>query len=384
MGITLARPVGGQLATGDPFRYDATRLARFRTARDAAQAGGAPLDILFVGDSIFEGSNQTVVTGRWINKMMALVRARWQPAGVVGGEGYIPAAYQSATMVQRVSTTGTAAFVAGVNFGLGVVRYLRLQAAATASFTFTGTGVDIICSKGTAGRTYNLTVDGVSDPGNPIDTQGSTNLGANSGAVKQIRGLSAGSHTVVITAVSNSVFLEGFMVYNGDETKGLRAWESGASGARAADFKEVQASYWYGEYSFPQPDLVVVGFGANDRGSPTRVRVTPRQFRSDLEDLIQAVRGQVAIDPSIILWEFANPAGGGYETGSFLGAYQDFIQQARKLARDDGKITLFDAATVMGDQASGANTLVDTDHVHPTAAGHTALAAAMDALLASA
>lgn len=388
MSVALVRggSTGGLLPGGDPFRFDATRLGRFRTAKTIAQGGGSPLDIVFAGDSIFEGSNQTTAAGRWINKMMALIRTRWQPAGVAGGAGYAPADYQSTTMTGPVTFAGTTAnaTTAAANFGLGAVRFIRMAAAATATFTFTGTGVDIICSKGTAGRTYTYTVDGGAASGT-IDTQGTVNLGANSGHVQQIRGLAAGSHTVVITVgAANYVFLEGFMVYNGDESTGIRAWESGAAGARAADFKEIQASYWYGEYALPQPDLVVVGFGANDYGTPTRVRVTPRQYAADVLDLIQTIRAQCVIEPSIVVWEPAQPAGSSYNTGAFLGQFSDYAQALRQMAKTDGRITLFDAAAVMGDQSSGANTLVDADKVHPSAAGHTALAAAMDALLAAA
>ncbi|MCW3766485.1 GDSL-type esterase/lipase family protein [Paenarthrobacter sp. PAE-2] len=60
------------------------------------QVGGvasAPVDILFVGDSTMEGARAATRATRWIDQVVAKLRAKYQPAGVAGGVGYTPAIY---------------------------------------------------------------------------------------------------------------------------------------------------------------------------------------------------------------------------------------------------------------------------------------------------
>ena len=383
--VLAAASSSGQIETStDAFRFDETQLAHYKTAI-AAQAS-VPVNILCIGDSIVEGTSVSTLPSRWVQVMLAGIRAS---LGISGGVGYVPTYYASSTMTDLVTFTGTTQQTASTvtYFGLGG-RHTRMSAAATASFTFSGTGCDIIAARGSGGSTFTYTVDGGASQG-PVST---TNASLDqSGSVTQIRGLADGAHTVIVTAAANFIYLEGFMVYAGDEASGVRLWESGHSSWRTADFIETQvtgqAGTWYDGYGLADPDLVVIALGTNDYGiSTVGSRLTPRQYRTNLEALLHAVRGQSVNDPSIVLWEPAfrgdNPA--VLSNGSVLGTWPDFIQQIRQLAERDGKITLFDANAVMGDQSTGANPLTNADKLHPSAAGHTALGQAMAALLASA
>ena len=383
--LSLESRIGLIPSSTDPFRFDSTRLAAYKAAIAARQT--TPVNILEIGDSITEGSNETALGARWVDVLRTKLRTAYQPAGVTGGIGFVPADYQSATLADPVSFGGAASDrPAGSYVGLGAVRYKRMPTGATATFTFTGTGLDIICTGVTSNGTYTRTIDGGSA------VAASSNIGAtkNSGAIEPVRGLSASSHTVVVSVTSGYLYHEGFFVYNGDEAKGIRMVESGASGARATDFVEpglntAGNAYWYGEYQPYPASLVSIAFGTNDYASPTRSRQSPRAFRAALEDLIEGVRAQSPLDPSIVLWEPAKPVGSSYVgVGTFVGRWSDYIQAIRQVAARDGRIAIFDAAAVMGDQAVNANGYTNADGLHPSTAGHAALGQGMFDLLQAA
>jgi lysophospholipase L1-like esterase len=317
------------------------------------------------------------------------LRTAYQPGGVTGGFGYIPTVYALAgpPTPTLVSLTGTQNQPVNNYYGLGN-RFRALSAAATATVTFTGTGLDILCAKGPSTGSISYTVDGGASVG-PVSTTTGGSLQP-SQTIAAIRGLSAGAHTVVVTASVNTVYLEGFYAYNGDESLGVRGFDAGHYGYKTTDFIEtgysssVNGSFnGYAQFS---PDLVVVALGTNDFGAATAgSRVSPRQYRDNLRDLLTALRGAISQSFSVVLWE---PALRGDLTtvrsnGALRGQWADYVDAVRQVARADAAVTLFDAAAVMGDQ-SGTNPLVGADKLHPTDAGHAALATAMFSLLSAA
>jgi lysophospholipase L1-like esterase len=367
----------GPIGTGDAFRFDSTRLSAFKTALTTVTA--SPVDIIHVGDSITEGDTVTLAQ-RWQDLLTASLRATY-PSGVAGGAGFAPAQYIGTTLVDVHTYTGTHSL--SVPLGLGQ-RAQRISSSGTVSRTFTGTGVDFFYTTGSTGAaTVTPTIDGVAQA--PFSTTTTDTMGGN---VYSVRGLAAGSHTVSLATSANYLYFEGSTVYNGDEAKGVRQWDAGHAGWRSQDFVEVTTSS-YMAYRTIVPDLVTINLGTNDWGLGSNVatganrqaRVSPKIFERNLRDIISGIRGNVTSDPSIILFEPGMR--GTPPTPAVQGRWVDYIQAIRRVAREDGRITLFDVAAVIGDQ-SGTNALVQSDKTHPTPTGHAAINTALVSLIQAA
>lgn len=390
-GSIRFKPVGGVplAASADPFRFDSSRLGQLRAALAARST--TPVDYLFIGDSVTEGQSSTDTATwatRWQGIFMAAQRTRWQPVGVAGGRGYVPAAYAAGSMATSniIVFAGTTSGVPAGNTGFGLgERYKKMNAAATATISVPAgvTSVDLMFAVGTSAGTYSYTLDGGASQG-PFSTV-STGV-FSSGHIKNVVVNPAGTHTIVVTANTTAAFLEGIYLYNGDETKGLRSWDSGHSGWRTVEFTGsadplngwVASNWGFSAYRYVQPDVVSIALGLNDYGTNTSGnRVNPRVYGRLLQELVDGVRGQMTVQPSIILWEpyvrTDDVVGNG---GNLLGRWADYVQAVRRVARDDGNITIFDSNAV------GAQ--LGTDALHPTVAGHATLGNALDTLVAAA
>jgi VCBS repeat-containing protein len=360
-------------ANNDPFRYDSTRLRAFKAA--LAKRNATPVDILLLGDSITEGQGITapnINSGlRWVDKLRDLLRAAWQPAGVAGGYGYRSIIYAVSGYGNQFTLTGTGA--AQNTAGLGRKRYLLAQ-GATATATFTGTGLDLFFLGGING-TFTYAIDGGSAVSVNTMTDGSA---ATVGSRVQVRSLSAASHTIVITITgAQNVYFEGMMVYNGDETKGIRLWEGARSGQRTLDFIDDTGLY-YNNYTPVQPDLVSIGLGTNDYVTSQVInKLTPAQTKANLKTIIASIRAKCTVPPSIILWQPAEVK----NVASALAPWADYLKAIEEVAKEDGAITLFDANTLMGDQLANVYGLLSADKIHPSDDGHMATADSLFALL---
>jgi hypothetical protein len=228
---------------------DAIALRRFRYALGGRNA--APVDILHVGDSITMGYRASSLANRWPSIMRDHLRARFPTTGITGGGfGYVPA---------RTISNYTAPFgdniVTALNGGTNVFGLdgtdLQIGAGNSATFVFTGTGADILTTTYSGGGTYTYTIDG----GAASSAVPTTKTGANEyGTITtQIRGLSSASHTLVISRASGSVFLEGIMVYDGDESKGIRSTVAALAGSYSGDWSTRATTYWPKYISQIQP-----------------------------------------------------------------------------------------------------------------------------------
>jgi lysophospholipase L1-like esterase len=351
-----------------------TPLAHWRSVRSLAST--RQVNTLFIGDSVTEGTAVTVRSDRWQDKVVAALRTAY-PSGATGGEGYVPSEYISSTMVDRFTFTGTTLSGAVTNgFGLGI-RHTRLAAAATASATFTGTGVDLHISRGATASAPTVTIDGVAQTvtGGAATPSTPGFFGASTGHRMSFRGLTAGSHTIIITAGANYTYLEGITVYNGDETKGIIQYDAGHSAFRVADFLYSSTgtglNVAHDVYGMVQPDLVVIALGLNDYGNTAQGQYTPGQMRVNLVRLVQELHRQTVVKPSIVL---AKPYMRG-DGPTPIAPFADYLQ-----AFDDvvtivgGDICTWDAGPAIGTFVGGTNPNDSGDHLHPNVAGHTAYA----------
>jgi lysophospholipase L1-like esterase len=369
---------GGLIANGSAFRFDSTRLATLKAA--VANRNNAAVRILALGDSRTEGEANTVAN-RWVNKLAGLLRTAYPVSGAAGGLGYIPGLFVSATTLTNPhSYTGTkSALSGGLGGGTAVStgRGYQLSAGATVTRVFTGTGIDIVYTKGTTAGSFSYTIDGGSST-----TVNANQAATSSGNVEAVRGLTSASHTLVITAVGTT-FFEGTTAYDGDESKGFNVFEGGHSGATTGDAIQTSSSA-YDPYRMVAPHLVILDFTTNDwlvGGAPTS-RISPRQTEANLRDLIAAARS-ADTDPSIILVE---PVKRGVinTTVAVKGPWSEYTQAIRRVAKADGRVTLFDQQAALGDFSTGSNANAYTDQVHFSVAGNTANAQAIADLIAAA
>jgi lysophospholipase L1-like esterase len=364
--VTAAQ-VGSRL---DPLRYDATKLRAWRAALGARAT--TPVDILPIGDSLVEGQGASASTKRWTDLLRDDLRTRFQPAGVTGGEGYVPGFYVVPGITDRWVTTGTVAMREDLG-GLGE-RTLVVAAGGTAELTFNGTGIDHLYEKGPVAGTFSW----------KIDAGSATNVNAASGTlsggnVVQVRGLSAASHTLTITAVSSNTYIEGAMVYNGDESAGIRMWGAGHSGWQSDDLANTGSVDWFESVTPVQPDLVIIHLGLNDFGSQSQARISPTAMKTNIATLLTNVRAKCTIPPSVVL---AIPYERFLPTGTLLAPWSDYRTALAEAAAADGNVALLDLGNVIGTfNPTDPYSLSAGDGVHPNDRGYRAIADAFTALL---
>lgn len=366
-----AKALGAAFGSQAPTRYDSTKLRAFRAALGARAT--TPVDILFgPGDSVTEGRGASVTANRWTSRAREGLRARLQPAGVTGGEGYVPAFYVSVDRTDRlVATSGTLTQREDL-YGLGV-RSSGLGTSVS-TFTFTGTGCDILYAETTSAGSFSWSIDGAA-----ATTVTSGGKGAiRGGRPIPIRGLTAGSHTITLTGLTgNGGYVEGFMVYNGDESAGVRTWESGHSGWTANHYDTNQ--YWWETLATVQPDLIVLFLGLNDYGNGTlNIRATPAAYKASLQSVLVKMRAKITTPPSVLL---VLP----YERGQVvnpLAPWSEYRQALLDLAAADSAITLLDLEQVMGPFTSDPyGVMFGNDGAHPNDKGHQMIADAVVDLL---
>lgn len=285
--------------------YDASKWRRPAAAASLREFTGrnlnlasrvaTPFDVLFLGDSLFQGQAQSGVSARWPNRTIQRLRSRLPVPGVAGGVGYWPTVWSHATPANPWTFTGNQA--TSNTRGLG--RLGKTIGATTGSgpgsgtMTFTGTGITLVWYAPGA-ETASIVIDG----GAPATFTGG---GTPSHGLKlwSSPALTAGQHTITVTHASGNILvLQGAIVYDGDESKGIRCWEGAQSGSSAMSFNGVETTngqLWAENIGFTVvPDLVVINWMTND--ATTR---TAAQYQTSLGHVRDLVRTKTSAP---ILW----------------------------------------------------------------------------------
>jgi lysophospholipase L1-like esterase len=338
------------MGTGDPREIRATPLRPWLAALAKRDTG--PADVYALGDSITEGVGVPSRGARWADLLLANLRTWAQPAGVSGGEGFVPIAYNLDNFSQRWTITGTPGTnVFAQSYGPGLRAY-QLNGGVAASLTFTGTGCDILYAKGSWGGTMQVSVDGAAATNVP-----QFNATAADGFRYQgIRGLDPGvPHTVTVTA-SGVIIVAGAVIYNGDETQGIRLLEAGRSGATCATFVTNLAAV-QAQVTTLAPSLVLVNLGTNDYNAGT----TADAFQTSLQTLVRGIQ-TAAPNAPVVLVAGWNPL------SSTQAAWQPYRTAVAAVAAATGA-AVFDVGARYGDARADTFGLT-IDRTHPNAAGH--------------
>lgn len=290
------------------------------------------------------------------------LRIVYQPAGVAGGDGY---SQLNTTYNTPWAITGTTAPSNAAGLGEGALSFAVSGDAA--SRTFTGTGVDVFFTKQSGGGTFSVSIDG--GAATNINTSNATTI---NGVSQRFGGLIAGPHTIAISWVSGASLVEGVMIYNGDEVKGIRVWDGGRTGIPAANY--VTYPQYIGAITTIQPALVIVFLGTND----WRLNKPISGHATNLTTIINAIRAACTIPPTVLLVApyITNTTP---TTVPFLGLYDALYQAAGVL----GDVDILDLYQKFGPNIQTASLgLLAGDGIHPSDKGHQFIADAIIGRLA--
>ena len=209
------------------------------------------------------------------------------------------------------------------------------------------------------GGTFTWAVDGGSA------SSVNTDAVSDSGGVLSITGLTAGTHTLVLTvtnAGTAGVILCGVACIN-TAVAGVRLDKLGNSGAQASHFTGVPSPIWMQQLSGLAPDLTIIEFATNEMSA----NVTPAVYAANIQTIIERARG-AAPDTCVLL---VSPADNGL-TGKAhtMAEYRDAL---RDLAVAQGCAWL-DLYEIVGPYSAANARSLYGDTAHINAAGGQLLA----------
>lgn len=264
----------------------ATPLRAWRAAlanREYAQAR-----LVHIGDSMVEGGTLTALSQRWQERLATQMRADYPVAGVVGGgpTTYLPAEWGTGNSLPAPATIAGTGTVSHAN-GLGR-RGRRLRASGDSlTFAVTGRFLDIAYTRQSTLGTATVTIDGV--PAAALNTA-TGGTGSFVAALKRYDMTTATAHTVVIAYSSGTdVYVDGVVVYNGDESKGVVHFDSGKFGQTTANFEAASTNAWMTTFAWTQPHCVTINLKTN--GWKQNLGVTT--YRTHMETIIASSRANI-------------------------------------------------------------------------------------------
>ena len=351
----------------------------WRPRRDAATS--SPARIVIAGDSLSQGYfASNLHTTSWVG----LMRQSLQNSYGDGGSGFFSTSRSDVTMSADagaiaaweanksiITTTGT--WSLGVqNFGPGIT-FITASAAATATFTVTGSTVKIYNISGAAPRAgFTYSIDGGAAV--PITVP----ITATQIQTTTVTGLSPTEHTVVISwngSPSDVLYLVGVTAEN---STGVIVDNLARAGTRTSNWYTGSAlnAPWNGGTSYPA-DLVICSLGLNDAANS----VTGTDWVTNMTGYLQAVRAanNGATDIMLLLHHVGN-----YGGSTAAGFYGQYAAPIRGMAEAYGAALIdlwalgrnsWDYWSSLGYWGNGTNPgPAGTDLVHASNAGHAFIA----------
>lgn len=343
---------------------DYSKLVPFYAA--LANRAEARCTIVQIGDSITEGAHcSDLGKATTPARLTQSLRARFPVAGVTGGRGWIPARNSSPGTTSIVTVAGGSS---STGWGPNWVYESLSTGTDTLTVSLTGTSFDIMYLKGSGFGVGYYTIDGGAAV--TFDTSNATSLDGNILHVS----MAAGTHTIVVGWSSGgTVYIDGFIEYNGDETAGINVVRGGYSGSSTSTW--LSQTTWYDSIPPLAPALIVLQFGVND-SNPTIGNLTAAQFKTNLQSLIAGLRGKFTTPPPFILSML-------YQTSnSYVEPWANYVAAAKQIAAGDAAIVMLDHSVRMpATTASATYGLYYGDNVHPSDKGYALIAETFAAVL---
>lgn len=320
----------------------------------------APCNIAFVGDSITEGQGATARAYRWQDMLISRLRQQYPTGGVTGGAGFLPPQIGEPTIPQVAVMTGSPS--ARPTAGPGG-RCYQMTGSDSFTYTVTGTSIDVMYLQGGGTGTMTVKIDAAA----PVVVNTNA-LPTVDGKTARVSLGAAGTHTVTIAVGSGSVCFDGIIVYNGDETTGLRGFDFGHFGWTTGTFNSYNITGADGNtlancLATVAPQLVVVSLTVNDYATNVPSATT---YATQLQSIIDTILA-VPSGPCVLLQTYAAPN----ETGA--EPYQNYVNVNYAKAATNPRTVVFDQSLRLPSTATDTFGLY-YDFAHPNNKGHALLA----------
>lgn len=351
---TLGTPRYARLSTldqrGPGQQTDALRYFRTQLARRESN----PVDIVCIGHSLVEGEGATAQAKRGTDRLKDALRARFQPPGITGGYGFMATADNVNSW--SIGTTFSGGTFSSA-YGPGKQGYfVNVSGAKVTLPATTCTAVDVLYIQG-GGGTFTTTVGGVANGDSKATTPGPTQM-----MKYRVPGISgaAAPHSVEVGFVSGNSIIVGFMIYNGDESAGIRMWTDAQGGLTSAQLVD-NANQNIADLTTIAPCLVTVTCLAND----FKTGVATATSRTNLASIVGNIRAKAPNASIVFAIEHALGS-----TGATI-PWSDYVQQYYDVATADGNIAVFDFWQRIGTATPPtAPGMIAGDNQHYTDAGY--------------
>lgn len=335
-----------------------------------------PANIVALGHSITEGNHATAVSTRWQARVRDMLRSGpYAVSGVSAGgtPHFLPTYYQVPNLTAPCTVAGTLTKPATIGVGC---RSSQLKVSGDKlTYTVTGTRIKVMDSTISGGGTYSVVIDGGAATNISTDVAGAQVDGRLSAAFD----VSAGTHTVEIAWVSGTSTIDGIVVWNGDEIKGVRMYDAGRGGDRIQTYSSTANAVrngfmkqWMATFN---PHLVILEYVVNERIN----NQTPSSMQGYYQEVIASIRAAVTTNPSFLILV-------DYEiTGSYTYTHQQYTDALQAIvAADTGGpsgasgVAILDLSKRMPISSNTALGLYYTsDQIHPLDKGHAMIADAV-------
>ncbi len=330
-----------------------------------ANRSAARANVVVIGDSKTAGQGATAQSKRWVTRCATIMRSRLGLAA--GGVGFI-----------GVQGNGTNTYTwPGVLSGSPAINTSYGPTTSAATFTTTshnvfyasvqGTSVDLMLNDANA-AVITTSVDAAAG----VD-QSVTGQNVDGKRVNVSLG-SSGAHSFRATWKSGGgVYIDGIIVYDGDENSGLMVHDAGHYGWKSTDWAGINQ----GTARYPaaiealSPGVIVISLGANDL-----LTNTPAQFQAAIQtNIIGQIRARMGTSapPFVLLVDSARQ--------SYLSAWPGFVSAMYAIAAADPAVTICDASRRIPNVDDSPNYSAFVDDVHPSDIGHGMMADAVASFL---
>lgn len=335
----------------------------------------ATAHVMIIGDSISYGNGASAWAKTYGRRLAPLLNKKAPlliGAQPVGGRGFIPAtrSQQGAPLgAEGITTTGTAQGGTFLGVNLEDVFFNAPNQNYVIPLTGTHAIVSFAASAGPGVISYKV------DAGAAVNIDDTT-YAANYGQVTALIPLgAAGAHTLTLTWVSGTFYLNGIVEFNGDQASGIVVHNASLGG---------QDAYWYNgtqlggrgiaTFSFAAAmgvSCIIAPFGINAANAVNR---TPAQFQGDLITLLQFIRstyGFIAPATALPTVVFVPE----YQPGTITTGYpwQQYIQAMYSAAMTDANCCVGPDLNMRLPTANGVAPWF-FDNYHPLDVGHSYIA----------
>jgi hypothetical protein len=330
-----------------------------------ANRDNATCKVWYMSDSTGEGTGTDTEIKRISNRLKYALMNRFPTSGLAANlqTDFVNASAINPAMPAPWALTG--AWTLNQNYGPGG-RALNINSVgAKLTRTDIATSITLCYARGASTGTLELKKDGVSQ-GTAVTTNAST-LDGGATTFSSLGGASA-VYDIVHNA-GGSVYSEGAIIYNGDESKGIKVfdashhgWTSTSAVTNHHGGTPVRLQSLITTFS---PDLVILGFGLNDMTG----NITTTTFKANLITLINDILAAKPLASIVILAEHLRTATGNEP-------WDGYIQVKYDVAALYTNCTVFDFSprTNLVPQGGTDSYGFFADEVHQTALGQSQLA----------